>query len=582
MADILISIAAGLAFLVGAIYFENILSGIFLALIILLSLFVINIDHNSRLYKIRNIIGDYLKQNFNYLKISFSVALYFYLTTIINPDLSLIVSFLLLSILLKLDDRASFVAALFFLALCPLLIIFQKEDLAEIMAIYAYYFLCLGVIWQIISMTPIKSKLALIPHPQIPIPTITLPKITFNIQYQSLPKQFYLAVFDPIIGLIQDVRLPKMAIPTIKKPIPVKKNYRQFNLFWLNLKLDFAIKKAETIMFFKTLKQVSFNIGKKIITFNYINFIFGPVIELIKIPRIRLPKLTFPKIKLPQKNYAKIIVTEQLPQLELPPVKKTKLKLPVIKIRFPRISVQVYINSIKWNLRKFYLVVFDPVFSALIKVKLPQITLPQIQKPVTPTPVRKHINLISPTIRPAFYQSFVKDINTDFARSQKEFNQFKQNIITMLKSFQLPQIKPPEVKIPQVKLPQIKPQIVYFGLGIAAGLIIVLIYPSQQNIKSTGKNTIASATKTNSQLTINVVGESDEKITAVISQLQSSNQTYKFIRNDNQPSNYYQPVIVHNSKTKTLAETINSNLNNGFVLTENAQTENNAITIYVK
>jgi hypothetical protein len=234
MADIVISIAASLVFLTSTIYFENLLSGIFLGFLSFLGLFIVNPAKNSKLNRLKITIINYLKTDFHYLKITLTLAIYFYLTSIINQDLSLIISFILLINLLKLDNRASFIAALVFLTFYPLLIIFQREDLAEIMAIYAYYFLIIGLIGQIIDISIVKK----IGHnllkkiPPLQLPTIFLPqyKMTnllnkfflFNIKRSypksnfiinssyskrpSLFKCFYLLVFNPIICLIKDIR----------------------------------------------------------------------------------------------------------------------------------------------------------------------------------------------------------------------------------------------------------------------------------------------------------------------------------------------------------------------------------------
>ncbi|OQB43715.1 MAG: hypothetical protein BWY03_00626 [Parcubacteria group bacterium ADurb.Bin159] len=52
----------------------------------------------------------------------------------------------------KLEGRFSIFAALIFLTLCPFLLIFKKDPLAEKAAIWAYMFLVVGVIQQLIEL----------------------------------------------------------------------------------------------------------------------------------------------------------------------------------------------------------------------------------------------------------------------------------------------------------------------------------------------------------------------------------------------------------------------------------------------
>jgi len=52
----------------------------------------------------------------------------------------------------KLEGRFSIFAALIFLILCPFLLIFKKDPLAEKAAIWAYMFLVVGVIQQLIEL----------------------------------------------------------------------------------------------------------------------------------------------------------------------------------------------------------------------------------------------------------------------------------------------------------------------------------------------------------------------------------------------------------------------------------------------
>ncbi len=66
---------------------------------------------------------------------------------------AIILWMLFLSFLLyEWENRIIAGLALFSLASCPFLLIYKKEDLAEIMAIYAYYFLVMAVVLQIVEL----------------------------------------------------------------------------------------------------------------------------------------------------------------------------------------------------------------------------------------------------------------------------------------------------------------------------------------------------------------------------------------------------------------------------------------------
>lgn len=67
----------------------------------------------------------------------------------IDPINFLILGYALFSILFVLESRISASIALLFLISCPILLIMEKEPLAEQMAIYAYYFLVITVAVQI-------------------------------------------------------------------------------------------------------------------------------------------------------------------------------------------------------------------------------------------------------------------------------------------------------------------------------------------------------------------------------------------------------------------------------------------------
>ena len=61
----------------------------------------------------------------------------------------LILSYMVLSVALRLDSRISIGSALVLLMACPFLLMFYYEALAENAAVYAYYFLVIGVVLQI-------------------------------------------------------------------------------------------------------------------------------------------------------------------------------------------------------------------------------------------------------------------------------------------------------------------------------------------------------------------------------------------------------------------------------------------------
>ncbi len=97
----------------------------------------------------------------DYLKIGIITAiLIFSLIKGIKPLDFLVLGYALISILFVLDSRISVVVALLLLTSCPVLIIFKKTNIAEALAVYAYYFLVITAIVQIIEYkTETKHKL---------------------------------------------------------------------------------------------------------------------------------------------------------------------------------------------------------------------------------------------------------------------------------------------------------------------------------------------------------------------------------------------------------------------------------------
>lgn len=65
---------------------------------------------------------------------------------------TLILIYFGISLLWKLTSRISASFALFFLASCPILLILKNDSLAETFAIYAYYFLVITVVSEIVEL----------------------------------------------------------------------------------------------------------------------------------------------------------------------------------------------------------------------------------------------------------------------------------------------------------------------------------------------------------------------------------------------------------------------------------------------
>lgn len=65
---------------------------------------------------------------------------------------TLILIYFGISILWNLESRIAAALALFFLASCPILLILKNDALAETFAIYAYYFLVITVVGEIIAL----------------------------------------------------------------------------------------------------------------------------------------------------------------------------------------------------------------------------------------------------------------------------------------------------------------------------------------------------------------------------------------------------------------------------------------------
>jgi hypothetical protein len=66
--------------------------------------------------------------------------------------------FFLACLLFRLDGRISLVLGLASLVICPFLLIFKKEADAEVIAVYAYYFLVIGTILSLIEYVREERK----------------------------------------------------------------------------------------------------------------------------------------------------------------------------------------------------------------------------------------------------------------------------------------------------------------------------------------------------------------------------------------------------------------------------------------
>ncbi len=83
-----------------------------------------------------------------------SILMVLVLSEFLNSEVSTLILFILLLILYfrrKYDSRILIGAALFCLVACPLFLIANNEKVAEKIAIYAYYFLVVGVIKQFVE-----------------------------------------------------------------------------------------------------------------------------------------------------------------------------------------------------------------------------------------------------------------------------------------------------------------------------------------------------------------------------------------------------------------------------------------------
>ncbi len=166
MFDILLSIILSGIFLIGVYFFQSIFYPLIIFFFLLFITFIFYPQNESLVYLLKAKIIAYLKKDFHYLIILSSIIFFFYLHDLIGFNPSLIASFFILWYFLHLDERASFAAALIFLSLCPFLLIFHLEELAEKSAVLAYYFLVIGVVWQMVMITKEREIRSLTEEPK--------------------------------------------------------------------------------------------------------------------------------------------------------------------------------------------------------------------------------------------------------------------------------------------------------------------------------------------------------------------------------------------------------------------------------
>ncbi len=97
---------------------------------------------------VRKIFGDIMKKKYYSLALA---MLFFVLWWQLSLTAAIFWILFLSFLLYQWDSRDIALLALISLASCPFLLIFKKEALAEQMAIYAYYFLVITVVLQIVE-----------------------------------------------------------------------------------------------------------------------------------------------------------------------------------------------------------------------------------------------------------------------------------------------------------------------------------------------------------------------------------------------------------------------------------------------
>lgn len=158
-------------FILNAIFFISflLLENIYIALVLTtLSLFFLTnqsqqkkIDIPLPSLKLPNIN---LKNN-HYTNTIICLIIFIFLERIVGFTASLFTSFFIFSYINKLNNQISFIAAMIFLGITVLFTVLKNDVVAESMATMAYYFLVVGVMWQILSGLKKKSEEIIIKLP---------------------------------------------------------------------------------------------------------------------------------------------------------------------------------------------------------------------------------------------------------------------------------------------------------------------------------------------------------------------------------------------------------------------------------
>lgn len=176
----------------GSIFlFQNILYPLIILFFLLTMSFIFYPQNDTFVDRFRTKFFTYLQKDYHYIVIVVAVLIFFYLRDLIGFNASLIAGFFILTYFLKLDDRAAFVVALFFLIICPLLLIYPDSELAEKAAVSAYYFLVIGVVWQIINLIRQKKEI----EAEIKNPVFVSKHLAFRKTLNKKQTSFYIGVF---------------------------------------------------------------------------------------------------------------------------------------------------------------------------------------------------------------------------------------------------------------------------------------------------------------------------------------------------------------------------------------------------
>lgn len=87
----------------------------------------------------------------HWIKSLIVVLLFIILALLVSFTAAFFWSLFLAFLIMRLDSRAPIIGALFCLTICPFLLIFKYQEWAEIVAVWAYYLLVIGVVLQIVD-----------------------------------------------------------------------------------------------------------------------------------------------------------------------------------------------------------------------------------------------------------------------------------------------------------------------------------------------------------------------------------------------------------------------------------------------